>query len=117
MAFKAEPLRQNSHSLPQHLCTIELHKVKVWLEDDDGSEGEVFFEEEFEKDEVIVESGHEWETPTSWTHISEGVPTFKKAVYFTVKPEIMYSAESEIEITDLEMPVASLSGPLPAPAR
>lgn len=94
---------------------IELHRVKIWAlgddEDDDNlDEGAIYFDKEFEENELIVNAGGEWVTPEPWTHKSTTVPKFKKEVLFTVKPEIMYKSASEIDVTDMEMPVARLVG-------
>ena len=68
----------------------------------------IFVSEEYEaSDGVIVPSGGKWESK-QFTLFSEEIPSFEKNVTFTVKPEIMYLAKSDLSILDTEMRVANL---------
>jgi len=89
---------------------IEIHAVKVWSVSEEGTEETVFLEQEFEEDEIIITSGQEWVAPETWEVQSEDVPKFKKFVFLTVKPEIMYAADSVIDYEDQAMQVAYLQG-------
>ena len=68
----------------------------------------VFVSEEYEaSDAVIVNSKGTWESK-QFTLFSEEIPSFEKNVTFTIKPEIMYLAKSDLSILDTEMRVANL---------
>ena len=68
----------------------------------------IFVSEEYEAtDAVIVPSKGKWESK-QFTLFSEEIPSFEKNVTFTIKPEIMYLAKSDLSILDTEMRVANL---------
>ena len=68
----------------------------------------IFVSEEYEaSDGVIVPSKGKWESK-QFTLFSEDIPSFDKNVTFTIKPEIMYLAKSDLSILDTEMRVANL---------
>lgn len=68
----------------------------------------IFVSEEYEAtDAVLVQSKGTWESK-QFTLFSEEIPAFEKNITFTVKPEIMYLAKSDLAILDTEMRVANL---------
>ncbi|OLS25832.1 MAG: hypothetical protein HeimC3_11060 [Candidatus Heimdallarchaeota archaeon LC_3] len=80
---------------------VELRDVKISRGD------EVYIMHEFRSGDVFVESNTTWESEV-WTTVDEDLPRFEKNVYFTVKPEILYKASSEITVVDTEMRVANV---------
>ena len=80
---------------------IELRDVKITKDE------EVYISHEFSENEVIVKPGQTWESE-QWNVVSEVLPSFQKYVEFTVKPEIIYIAESDLSIVDTEMRVANV---------
>ncbi|MFW9930370.1 MAG: hypothetical protein ACFFD1_13320, partial [Candidatus Thorarchaeota archaeon] len=80
---------------------VELRDVKI------SKDEEVYIMHEFQSGDVLISSGSTWESET-WTVVSPTLPSFEKNVYFTVKPEIIYKASSEISVLDTEMRVANV---------
>ena len=80
---------------------VELRDIKVSKSD------EVFIMHEFGSGEHVIPTGKTWESET-WTVVSNLLPSFEKNVTFTVKPEILYKASSELSVVDTEMRVANV---------
>ncbi|MHA1991149.1 MAG: HEAT repeat domain-containing protein [Candidatus Hodarchaeales archaeon] len=80
---------------------VELRDVQISKGD------EMYIMHEFRAGDQLILSGDKWESET-WTVVSETLPSFEKNVYFTVKPEILYKASSEISVVDTEMRVANV---------
>lgn len=81
---------------------IELREIMIKREE------EFYINESFQPNQVIVLAGQEWHSE-EWEVFSEDIPAFEKNVTFTVKPEIMYEAQSELDVIDAEMRVGNLS--------
>ena len=80
---------------------VELREIKI------AKDEEVYISHEFTENEIIVKSGQKWESE-EWNVVSEELPSFQKYVEFTVKPEILYVAQSDLLIVDTTMRVANV---------